>query len=132
MTFEPIFLTVDQVLTLHHRAIVAYGGGAGLLNANLLESAVMSPQATFGGAYLNETLEQFAAAYWLSLTVNHPFADGNKRTALAACSTFLRMNGYYLDVSEIEAELITLALADGTIKDKKELLKRFSISAISN
>ena len=69
------------------------GGGAGLRSRALLESAVAAPQSTFGGKALLEDGIEIGAAYLFYLCSNHPFVDGNKRTALAACLVFLRANG---------------------------------------
>jgi len=124
---EPDFLTTDQVAWIHKKSIEDYGGSHGTRDETLLESAVMAPQASFGGVYLNVSLEEFAASYWLSLTMNHPFIDGNKRTALWSCSTFLNMNGFKLDLTESEAEEMTLDIAKGLIRTKEDLLRRFKI-----
>lgn len=128
---DPVFLSVEQVENLHAEGIRLYGGSHGLRDRNALESAVMAPQASFGGELLNSTMEEFAASHWLSLTMNHPFVDGNKRAALWACSTFLNMNGYALDLSELEAETVTLEIAKGIIRTKEQLVTRFRIVVIT-
>jgi death-on-curing protein len=76
---------------LRHR--LAHGGRPGLRDATLLESAVAAPQATFEGEPLIADPVEIAAAYLFYLCRNHPFVDGNKRTALAACLVFLAANG---------------------------------------
>lgn len=73
-------------------AITAHGGAPGLRDAALLESAVAAPQASFGGEPLMKDGVEVAAAYLFYLCRNHPFVDGNKRTALAACLVFLESN----------------------------------------
>lgn len=86
-------LTATAVRAIHAEVLKAHGGSEGLREAGLLESAVAAPQASFGGeAFLNDGVE-IAAAYLFYLCRNHPFADGNKRTALAACLVFLDANG---------------------------------------
>ena len=86
-------LTVPAVLAIHEVAIKAHGGTPGLRDAALLESAVAAPQASFGGEALIREGIEIAAAYLFYLCRNHPFADGNKRTALAAALVFLAANG---------------------------------------
>jgi death-on-curing protein len=71
----------------------AHGGSPGLRDAALLESAVAAPQATYGGEPLLKDVVEVAAAYLFYLCGNHPFVDGNKRTALASCLVFLEANG---------------------------------------
>lgn len=100
-----VFLTSDQVIMIHEEGIKRYSPNEPLtiLNKGLLHSAVMTPQQTFDGQYLYKTLTEMATAYMVGLTLNHPFENGNKRVGLAACSTFLRMNGYRLTLSQDEA-----------------------------
>ena len=90
---ELIHLTVAAVKAIHDEVLAAHGGGAGLRDEALLESAVAAPQATFGGEPIMSELVEVAAAYLFYLCRNHPFVDGNKRTALAACLVFLDLNG---------------------------------------
>lgn len=88
------YLTTKDVLLLHNLAIEKSGGLHGLRDLGLLESAVARPQATFGGEDLYPTLFLKAGAITHSLLRNHPFIDGNKRTAMFATMTFLELNGY--------------------------------------
>ena len=88
------FLTVDDVLAIAADQVARYGGAFGVRDFGLLESAVSAPLATFGGEYLYRDLCEFASAYLFSLAKNHPFVDGNKRTATAAALVFLRWNGF--------------------------------------
>lgn len=90
-------LSVSAVLTIHEIAIKAHGGTPGLRDAALLESAVAAPQASFGGEPLMKEGIEIAAAYLFYLCRNHPFLDGNKRTALAACLVFLESNDLLRD-----------------------------------
>ena len=80
------------VLAIHEEILAADGGGAGLRDAALLESAIAAPQASFGGKPLISDPVEVAAAYLFYLCRNHPFVDGNKRTALACCLVFLEAN----------------------------------------
>lgn len=81
------------MLAIHSEVLAAHGGGTGIRSRALLESAIAAPQATFGGESLLSDELEMAAAYLYYLCSNHPFVDGNKRTALAACLVFLQANG---------------------------------------
>jgi death on curing protein len=109
LTVEPIFLTLDEVLEIHDEQIEKYGGSAGLRDAGGLESAVATPQATFGGEYLHPSIPAMAAAYLFHLCQNHPFIDGNKRVGANAAITFLFLNDW--DANFDEDELVDLVLA---------------------
>jgi death-on-curing protein len=85
-------LDVEAVLAIHAEVLAAHGGSTGLRDKGLLESAVAAPQASFGGRPLIRSRIGIAAAYLFYLCRNHPFVDGNKRTALAAALVVLREN----------------------------------------
>ncbi len=84
--------TVEAVKAIHAEVLAAHGGSAGLSDEALLESAVAAPQATMMGEPLFTRPVEMAAAYLFYLCRNHPFVDGNKRTALATCLVFLSEN----------------------------------------
>jgi death-on-curing protein len=84
---------VAAVRAIHAEVLAAHGGASGLRDQKLLESAVAAPQATMMGQLLITDPVEIAAAYLFYLCRNHPFIDGNKRTALAACLVFLEING---------------------------------------
>ena len=90
---DPIFLDVEHVLLIHEDQLNAFGGINGIRDAGLLESAVMTPQVSFGGEYLHKDIFEMAAAYAFHIAENQPFLDGNKRTALSSAIVFLRLNG---------------------------------------
>jgi death on curing protein len=90
-----VYLTVDQVLELHDHALTL-GGAAGVRSEHLLASAVWQPQHSAFGEDAYPRLAEKAAAYGYFLALNHPFVDGNKRTAELALVTFLDLNGYEL------------------------------------
>jgi death on curing protein len=98
------YLTEHQILVLHHRIIEKTGGGHGVRDAGLLQSAAGRPQSTFGGGDLYPTLFTKAAALLDSLARNHPFVDGNKRTAVAAVGLMLRINDWRLTAGYKELE----------------------------
>ena len=82
------FLSVADALELHDLQLEAYGGATGIRAPDLLESAIMTPQASFGGQYVHNGIFEMAAAYAFHIAENQPFVDGNKRTALAAALVF--------------------------------------------
>jgi len=108
--------------------LAAHGGSPGLRDAALLESAVAAPQATYGGEPLLKDVIEVAAAYLFYLSSNHPFVDGNKRTALAACLVFLEANGRLPDPGLPGREIDSweaLALDVGASRlDRHETTKR--------
>ena len=85
------YLTVADILGMHAILIEKYGGMAGIRDMGSLESAAYRPQS----GYYSDIVEE-ACALMESLLINHPFMDGNKRTAFAACSVFLRINGQHI------------------------------------
>lgn len=110
------YVTREEVLAIHGWAIEAFGGLEGIRDEGLLESAVAQPMATFSGRDLYPSLADKAAALGFSLIHNHPFTDGNKRTAFAAMETFLRLNGLTLAGDVAEAERVILGVASSTIQ----------------
>jgi death on curing protein len=105
--------TVEAVKAVHAEVLAAHGGGTGLRDEALLESAVAAPQATMMGETLFTDPVEIAAAYLFYLCRNHPFVDGNKRTALATCLVFLSENDRLpqenLDVDAWEALTLDVA-----------------------
>ena len=95
---ERVYLTVGEVLQIHHQQIDNYGGAHGIRDKGPLESAVFRPQV----GYYN-TIAEEAAALMESLANNHPFLDGNKRVAFAAAHTFLLVNGCDLEARPLAA-----------------------------
>lgn len=90
------FISITRVLAIHSYAVKRYGGSQGIRDLGLVESAVQRPKSGFGGEYLYSNIFDMAAALLQSLLKNHPFVDGNKRTALFSTGIFLKMNGYQL------------------------------------
>lgn len=78
-----------------------------------LESALAEPRQTFGGQYLHRTIYDKAAAQWRSVTLNHPFLDGNKRMGFVCCLMFLLFNGYFIIAEQDEVEEACVAIAAG-------------------
>ena len=117
--------TVEAVKAIHAEVLAAHGGSGGLREEALLESAVAAPQATMLGEPLFTDPVEIAAAYLFYLCRNHPFVDGNKRTALATCLVFLSENEMLpeetLDPDAWEA--LTMDVAASRI-DREQTTKR--------
>jgi len=107
------YLTLSEVLELHHRVIAQSGGALGVLNLGALESALAQPRVTFGGQELYSGVIEKASALGFSLIQNHPFVDGNKRTGHASMEIFLVLNDYEIHASVDEQERIVLEVASG-------------------
>lgn len=88
-----IYLSYEQVVELHDNLILKFGGLSGFRDKGLLESALATPIMAVYGDELHKSIYDKAAAYLFFISRNHPFNDGNKRTASAAALTFLRVNG---------------------------------------
>src|SRR5712692_7784109 len=112
---EPVFLSLDEVVEIHEEQIERYGGSPGLRDAAGLESAVATPQATFGGEFLHASIPAMAAAYLYHLCQNHPFIDGNKRVGANAAITFLLMNDWKPAFDEDELVALVLSVASGRL-----------------
>ena len=102
------YLTPQEVLFIHARLIATTGGESGIRDLGLLESAVARPQATFDGADLYPDMFLKTAALMESLSQNHPFVDGNKRTAITSAAMFLQLNGFRLQTTNEEMERFTM------------------------
>lgn len=118
------FLSVQDVLAIQANTIKHEGGGAGLRDAGLLESAVLMPQQQFGGEYLHRGLAAMAAAYLFHLAMNHAFVDGNKRVGVLAALVFLDANGVQELPDPEELERVTMAVASSAM-NKREVTAWF-------
>ncbi|MEH2447670.1 MAG: type II toxin-antitoxin system death-on-curing family toxin [Nostoc sp.] len=116
----PRFISISQVLDIHQDEINSFGGTSGVRDKGLLDSALAQPQATFGGELLHLTIHEQAAAYLYHLAMNHPFIDGNKRTAFAVMDTFITLNGYSLNLSQEQAYNLVIQVVQKEIS-KEEL-----------
>ena len=114
---EPYWLTREECLALHGMMLSQYGGGEGLRDENMLESALAKPRQLF--AYGKPTMADLAASYVFGVVKNHPFIDGNKRTGFMLGAGFLERNGYHFYASEADAAVRTLALAAGEMTEAK-------------
>jgi death-on-curing protein len=109
------YVTLDEAIVVHEH-MLSYGGRAGLRDRGLLDSALHAPQATFAGEDLYPDVWHKAAALLLGLTNNHPFVDGNKRTAAFVTLLFLRKNGIKLKPRHKVVEELVVAIADGRVR----------------
>jgi death-on-curing protein len=112
-----VWLLDAVVLAAHDEQLVEHGGGAGLRDQGLLASALARPRNL--AAYGNPDHADCAAAYAFGIARNHPFVDGNKRTAFVALETFLVLNGKALTVDDAEAVSVMLRLAAGELSERE-------------
>jgi death on curing protein len=118
------FLTLAEVLSIYEDQIRRYGGKYGVRDLTLLNSALAMPESTFDKSYLHISIPSMAAAYAYHISENHPFIDGNKRTALAVALVFLDINGFSFNCPENDLYEMMMSVASGEIK-KVELSRRF-------
>lgn len=97
------YLTLEQVVFINDRIIHETGGQRGIRDLGLLHSSCERPKASFAGKDLYPTLFEKAASLAHSIILNHPFLDGNKRTALVSMALFLELNGIFLSINQEEA-----------------------------
>jgi death on curing protein len=121
----PKYPSLKAVLALHDQQVRVFGGAFGVRDLGLLESAIAQPSAGFGGELLHPTIADQAAAYLYHIAKNHPFIDGNKRTAFAVMETFLELNGYTLLLDNEAAYELVIQVAQSDI-NKEELTAKLS------
>lgn len=114
---EIIWLLEEVVRAIHERQIAEHGGSSGVRDEGLLLSALARPQHLLAYGDPPPDVSALAAACAFGIARNHPFVDGNKRTALVAARTFLLINGFDLDASQEEKYLTFLQLAKGEIEE---------------
>ena len=103
-------------IAIHEMQLAEHGGGAGLRDAGLLDSALARPEHL--AAYGEPDVSGLAAAYGYGLSRNHPFIDGNKRTAFVAVELFLRLNGWRLVADDAQCVLTMLGVAAGDVSEE--------------
>lgn len=109
------WLSQDLIRAIHDEQLAEHGGSTGLRDPGLLESALARPLNRAG--YGDPDVGELAAVYALAIARNHPFIDGNKRTAFVALEVFLRLNGCVFTVDDAEAVVMMLAMAAGELPD---------------
>ena len=112
---DPRWLSKDMVLAIHEMQIAQFGGASGVRDDGLLESALARPLNL--AAYGEPTKPEMAAAYAFGIARNHPFVDGNKRTAFVAAYTFLAMNGLRFTAPEEAVVIMFQDLAAGDVEE---------------
>ena len=116
---EIVWLLDETLTAIHHRQIAEHGGSEGLRDEGLLLSALARPQNLLAYGEPAPDLGSLAAAYAYGIARNHPFVDGNKRTALVAARTFLILNVVDLEATQDDKVLTFLNLAEGTISEEQ-------------
>lgn len=117
MMKDILFLTLAEVIDIHSNQMRLYGGLPGIRDINLLSSAIAMPHASFHGEYLHNDICEMAAAYAFHISKNHPFVDGNKRTALVSALVFPELNG--ISISDSQGKLYDAMLDLSTGKLNK-------------
>lgn len=116
MITAPKWISKRALLLLHEESLAEFGGARGLRDEGLLDAALARPQNA--RAYNStSTLAELAAAYAFGIARNHPFVDGNKRAAFLCIGLFLRINGYNLTASQVDAIRVMTDLASGNIDE---------------
>ncbi|BBB10066.1 type II toxin-antitoxin system death-on-curing family toxin [Sphingopyxis sp. EG6] len=110
---EPVWLDADLALAIHDRQLAEHGGISGVRDPGMLESALARPRNQW--AYGEDDPMALAAAYAFGVARNHPFGDGNKRTAWVLARLFLRLNGHHLEFGPDDAIATVLAIAAGDL-----------------
>lgn len=125
---EPYFLTLAEIIEIHSDQIKRYGGDIGVRDMGLLESAIAQPSASFGGEMFHRDLYEMASAYAFHIAQNHPFLDGNKRTAITSALVFLKMNGVAIKDPEGQLLEVMRRMASGQMKKPEfaSILKNLS------
>jgi death-on-curing protein len=112
---EPVWLDVEIIVDLHAEQLALFGGPEGIRDQGMLESALGRPINKF--SYGETDLAALAAAYAFGIARNHPFVDGNKRTALVVCETFIIDNGHFLAAPDAELVVVFENLASGNVSE---------------
>ena len=110
-----VWLSRQFILAIHDEQLAEHGGAIGVRDEGLLESALVRPLKRAG--YGEPDVAELAALYAIAIARNHPFVDGNKRTAFAALFTFLALNGMVFEPPEVDAAMAVLRLAAGDMDD---------------
>ena len=112
-----VWLSLELILAIHDEQLAEHGGEVGGRDPGLLDSALARPLNRAG--YGEPDIAELAAVYAIAIAMNHPFLDGNKRTAYVALETFLQLNGCRFLATDAEAVIMTFALASGEIRDEE-------------
>ena len=124
---EPIWVLDEVVLAIHSMLLAEHGGGNGIRESSMLDSALARARQKISYEP-NSSIFELAAAYSFGIAKNHPFVDGNKRTAFTIGVLFLEINGYILEIPEVDAAITFESLAAGNISEN-ELVEWFQESS---
>ena len=116
---EPTWIQDDAALAIHQRQLAEHGGMEGVRDPGMLSSALARPRHLFSYSGDSVDLPALAAAYAFGIARNHPFVDGNKRTAYVVCRTFLIINGSDFEASKQEKYNVFLSLAEGSLSEEQ-------------
>jgi len=119
MTMLIVWIEKPLALAMHDRQLAEHGGAAGVRDEKLLESALARPQQLHAYGDPVPDLADLAASLAYGLARNHPFVDGNKRTAAVACETFIMLNDGLLEADNLDLYPVYIALAEGTLEEKE-------------
>ncbi len=114
---DPTWISKTLAIAIHRSQLAEHGGLDGVRDEGMLDSALARPRNQFNYADPTPTIAELAAAYAFGLARNHPFVDGNKRTATVVCETFLELNGQTLDATDVDLYPVFIALAEGSMKE---------------
>ena len=110
-----VWIDAQVLLAVHDEQLAEHGGGSGVRDAGLFDSALVRPVNL--AAYGEPDFAELAASYGFGLAKNHPFVDGNKRTAFVAMELFLALNGYQLQANDTDCVMTMLALAASELEE---------------
>jgi death-on-curing protein len=116
---EPIWLQEAVATAIHRRQLAEHGGLDGIRDSDMLSSALARPKNAFAYSQPKPDIPALAAAYAFGIAKNHPFVDGNKRTAYVLCRTFLKINGHDIEASNLDKYQTFMGLAEGTIAESQ-------------
>jgi death-on-curing protein len=114
---EPVWIQQQIVIAAHAESLAEHGGPPGIRDIGMLESALARPKNLYAYSETEPSLCRMAAAYAFGIAANHPFVDGNKRTALIASITFLKLNGLEVTAEKADRYLTFYGLAAGTVTE---------------
>jgi death-on-curing protein len=116
---EPAWISLNLVLVVHNQQLAEHGGSEGVRDMNALQSALARPKNLAAYGNPAPSLYDLAAAYAAGIARNHPFVDGNKRTALVVSLTFLEIDGIEVDANEEDIAVMFERLAAGKLKEQQ-------------
>jgi len=116
---EPVWVQQQTVILAHEESLLEHGGPSGIRDLGMLESALARPKNLFFYSEAEPSLQRMAAAYAFGVAANHPFVDGNKRAALIASLTFLKLNGLRLTAEMTDRYRMFYGLAAGTVGEEE-------------